>query len=380
MKYRKLGNTGFEVSEVGIGGEYMEGQDRKTVETAMHAAMDGGVNILDVFMSEPNVRTDLGAAIKGRRDQIYIQGHVRAVWEDGQYGRTEELGKSRAAMDDLFARLDTDYIDIGMLHCVDHAREWEALRENGILDYMLEMKAQGRFRTLGFSSHSASVARLMVESGEFDVMMFSINPIFDLLLGKRDTIEFLEGKTAPIGGLDVDPQRAALYTLCEQRGVGITVMKTLGAGVLLNAQQSPFGQMTVNQCIHYALSRPGVASVLIGAKDVAEARAALAYESATEAERDFSAALGRAAGHVDGQCMYCNHCLPCPSRINIAAVTRLLDEARAGGGASPGLRERYAALGGTGADCIRCGACEQRCPFGVPVMANMEACAEVFGS
>jgi len=381
MKYRKLGNTGFEVSEIGIGGEYLEFDDKKNAVDTMHAAMDLGVNILDIFMSEPNVRTNLGEAIKGRRDKIYIQGHMGSIYENGQYGKTTDLAKGKAALDDLFRRLGTDYIDMGMLHCIDRVEEWEAARENGVLDYMVELKEKGRFRTLGFSSHNAHTARLMVESGAFGMMLFSINPIFDLLLGQKDVLEYLEGNVETGGELEVDPQRAALYTLCEERGVGITVMKTLGAGVLLNAQQSPFGKaMTVNQCIHYALSRPGVSSVLIGAKNVREMQEAVAYYDAAAEDRDYSAVLSHARGHAEGQCMYCNHCLPCPSQIDVAAVTRLLDGARTGAGEKAALAEQYGALGRKGGECIACGACEKRCPFGVPVIANMKECVEVFGA
>ena len=62
---------------------------------------------------------------------------------------------------------------------------------------------------------------------------------------------------------------AALYGACEENGVSITVMKTLGAGQLLNEKSSPFGKaLTVPQCIHYALSQPGVSSALIGCSTV----------------------------------------------------------------------------------------------------------------
>ena len=84
MHYRELGKTGFLVSEVGIGGEYLEYETAETVRDTMHAAMDSGVNILDVFMPEPNIRTNLGSAIKGRREKIYIQGHICSVFENGE--------------------------------------------------------------------------------------------------------------------------------------------------------------------------------------------------------------------------------------------------------------------------------------------------------
>jgi len=79
--------------------------------------------------------------------------------------------------------------------------------------------------------------------------------------------------------------------------------------------------------------------------------------------------------------MYCNHCLPCPVGIDIGETTRLLDrmEAPASGFDPSVLRASYAALSAHAGDCIACGVCESRCPFGVGVIRNMERAAVVFG-
>lgn len=95
MKYRHLGKTGFDVSEIGLGGEYLEGKPLQVVKSVVDAVMDGGVNILDCFMPNPEVRTNLGLALKGKRDKMYIQGHFRTVWKDNQYGRTLDIGDVR---------------------------------------------------------------------------------------------------------------------------------------------------------------------------------------------------------------------------------------------------------------------------------------------
>ena len=84
MRYRTLGRTGFQVSEIGLGGEYLEGQPLKQVCDTVDAAMDAGINLLDCFMSNPELRSDLGTALKGKRDKMYIQGHFRSIWKNGQ--------------------------------------------------------------------------------------------------------------------------------------------------------------------------------------------------------------------------------------------------------------------------------------------------------
>lgn len=91
MKYRSLGSAGLQVSEVGLGGEYLERENAETVYAVVDEAMKQGINILDIFMSEPNVRTNLGAALRGRREKMILQGHIGSAWKDGQYCRTRDL-------------------------------------------------------------------------------------------------------------------------------------------------------------------------------------------------------------------------------------------------------------------------------------------------
>ena len=176
------------------------------------------------------------------------------------------------------------------------------------------------------------------------------------------------------------PERAPLYRICEQNGVGITVMKGYAGGRLFTAEQSPFGvALTPVQCLHYALTRPAVASVMVGFDTPAHVDAAVAYETATEAEKDYASVLANAPQHAySGQCTYCGHCAPCPAGIDIAMVNKLLDLARMQPEVPASLREHYGSLSANAADCIACGGCETRCPFGVPVVERMAEAKEAF--
>jgi predicted aldo/keto reductase-like oxidoreductase len=178
----------------------------------------------------------------------------------------------------------------------------------------------------------------------------------------------------------IDPARAALYRLCAAKNIPITVMKPFGSGKLLSAAHTPFARpLTPVQCIHYALTRPGVASVLAGCQSRAEVLEAARYLDATEEERDYSAVIRTFEQDFHGVCMYCNHCLPCPVGIDVAAVTRCLDVALlAETEIPPRVTEQYVALSARGSDCVACGNCEARCPFSVKITGNMRRAAEVF--
>lgn len=381
IKQRKLGRTNLFVSEVGLGCEHLEGMAPEAVRAVTDAALESGVNLFDVFMSEPQVRSNLGAAVKGRRGSVMIQGHIGSAWLDGQYGRTREPGQCAFFFDDLLQRLDTDYIDIGMLHFVDTREDYRAVFASPIIDYAVGLREKGVIRALGLSSHNPAVAEEAVRTGLIDVLMFSVNPAYDLL--PEDTVIddlFIKGTYEKGGLVGIHPARDSLYKACANNGTAITVMKGLGAGALLDAGASPFGvALTPIQCIHYALTRPAVASILVGCRTPQEVYAAVAYETATERERDYSVLLSATPKFsMKGRCMYCNHCLPCPAHIDIAQVNKYLDLALAGGGGAATLREHYRALEHSAEDCTACGSCEGRCPFGVSVISRMEQARTVF--
>jgi uncharacterized protein len=388
MKTRTIPRAGFEVSEIGLGGEHLEKKDRSLVDEVIGAALDGGINIFDVFMPQPEVRTFLGDALRGRRSQVHLQGHIGATLEDGQYKRTREAAKCDEFVQDFLRRFHTDYIDIGMIHFVDDLSDWRTIETQGLLDYAQGLKQKGVIRALGISSHSPQTALAAVQSGYLDVIMFSLNPSFDLLPEQTSVDDLFKSGTFEQEGLGgLNPARRELYETCARMGVGITVMKTLSAGQLLKAEASPFGAaLTVAQCQHYALTRPAVVSVLIGCVSAAEVHKALEYETLTDEAKDFTAILAQnpkgsqkpLGFAANGACMYCNHCLPCPQEIDIAAVHKYFDLARSLPEVPHTVRGHYEALYAHASDCIACAACEERCPFGVKVMENMVRAAELF--
>ena len=380
MRYRELGNTGLQVSEIGLGAEWLERHTEEEVKAVIQRCESYGINILDCWMSNPEVRTKIGNAICGHREKWVIQGHFGSTWQEGQYVRTRDLPKVKEAFQDLLTRLQTDYIDLGMIHFVDSEAEFRQVMEGEFLAYVKEQREKGVIRHTGMSTHNPQVAKLAALSGEIEMLLFSVNPAFDLLPPSEDLNDyFVESYGEGLAG--IDPLREELYKLCEQRGVGITVMKGYAGGRLFDARTSPFGvALTPVQCLHYALTRPAVASVLVGYDTPAHVDAAVAYEAATEEERDYASVLAKAPHHAyGGQCTYCGHCAPCPAGIDIAMVNKLYDLAAMQPEVPATVRAHYQALSATAADCIACGGCETRCPFGVPVVERMEKAKALLG-
>lgn len=379
MKYRKLGTTGLEVSEIGLGAEWLERHNEKEVKEIIDCCESYGINILDCWMSEPNVRTNIGKAIRGKRERWIIQGHIGSTWQNGQYVRTRDLAKVEEAFSDLLTRLGTDYIDLGMIHFVDEETEFHKIMEGEFLAYVKEKKKQGIIRHIGMSTHNPKVAKLAALSGVVEIILFSINPAFDLLPASEDlNTYFADSYAEDLNG--IDPERAELYQVCEQRGIGITVMKGYAGGRLFSPQTSPFGvALTPVQCIHYALTRPGVASILAGYDSTEHVAQAVAYETATSKEKDYASVLAHAPHHAyTGQCTYCGHCAPCPAGIDVAMVNKLYDLATMQEEVPSTIKAHYESLSAGAKDCIACGGCEVRCPFDVPVVERMKRATVLF--
>ena len=381
MNYRELGATGLKVSEIGLGCEGFAENNRAMARTLFDEAERLGINYFDLYASDPEIRKAVGEALTGRREKFLIQSHLCSVWENGQYLRTRNLAKVKEGFEEMLRLLKTDYLDVGMVHYCDDERDWNAIVGNGILDYALELKRQGRIRHIGLSGHNPKVALKAIQSGHIEVLMFSVNPCYDLQPASENVEDLWAERAYDHQLVNMDPDRQALYETCQRMGVGVTVMKCFGGGDLLNASLSPAGvALTAAQCIHYALTRPAVATVLAGARSPEQLRQSAAYEEAGEEEKDYASALASFPRiSWEGHCMYCSHCEPCPARIKIADVTKFLNLALAQGGLPETVREHYRSLEHHAEECVRCGACEKRCPFSVPVRENMEKAVSVFG-
>jgi len=381
MVYRDLGNTGLKVSEIGMGCEGFAEENCSMTKKLFDAAEAAGVNYFDLYTSNPAVRKAVGDALRGRREKFIAQSHICSVWQNGQYKRTRKLKEVVAGFEESLKQLQTDYIDVGTIHYCDALDDWQQIISGGILDYARELKAAGKIRHIGLSSHNPQAALAAVESGAIEVLMFSVNPCYDLLPASEDVEQLWAPENYEAHLTNMDPDRQRLYETCQRRGVGITVMKCFGGGDLLNAELSPAGvALTAHQCIHYALSRPGVACVLAGAHSVKQFNQSVAYEIASDAEKDYAATFATFPKiSWQGHCVYCSHCAPCVKQIDIASVTKFLHLAEAQGGVPETVREHYATLKHHAGECIQCGVCETRCPFGVAIRDNMRKAAKVFG-
>lgn len=364
MIYREIPHTGQKVSVISLGvGSLHESSDDE-VTRIVDYALGSGINLMDMVMPTAAPAEAIGRGMKSRRKDVTAQLHIGAYFNmAGVTDRTRDLQETKKGFEEQLRLYGSGDSDIGMIHYVDQADDYDAMLNNGLLDYAVRLKEAGTIRSIGFSSHSVEISRRFLATGLIDVFMFSLNPAYDF----ENTAE----------GLRVAQDRAALYAEAEKRGAAITVMKCYSGGKLLSATDSPFGQaMSTAQCVQYCLDWPAVASCVAGVKNMKEMQASMEYLSASQSSRDYAAVLGAGAAVTEGVCIYCNHCLPCPVGINIGDVNKYYDLAKNGDALA---KDHYLSLSRLASDCNVCGECEPRCPFHVKVRDRMKEIAAYMG-
>lgn len=270
-----------------------------------------------------------GEAFEKVRDNVIYQIHFGANYESGPYGWTTNLETIKKSV------------------------AWQ----------LKELKEKGIVKHIGISSHTPRIVEKALDTNLIDMVIFSINPGYDYHQG-----DYANGSS---------DERTNLYKRCESECVGISVMKPFSGGQLLDGKTSPFGKkLTRIQCIQYALDRPGVLTVLPGIRGKEDLKDILKYVDATPEEKDYSIIGKFAPADVTGKCVYRNHCMPCPMKLDIGLINKYYDLTIAGDKLA---KDHYMNLEKTAKDCISCGHCNNRCPFGVDQISRMKEIKEYFG-
>jgi predicted aldo/keto reductase-like oxidoreductase len=343
MEYRKLGKTGPNVGVIGLGTEHIEQTD-ETMGGILAAAVEAGVNYVDLLYVESDYWDAFGPLIRSYRDKLVLAAH----WGSGP---RYDLDFCRRTFTNMLAHVGNDHVEVALMTMIDDGERQSRAWREASLEQLRRYQEQGRVDLIGGSAHDVTIATAAVNSGLLDVLMFPIN-----MLGHDD-----EGNRR-------------LYQACEDHGVGLVAMKPYHGGTLFSVNGRPSG-ITPAQCLSYVFSLP-VATTVPGPKNLAEWQATLHYLEASDAEKDYRPVLGTLHDRLAGQCVYCHHCLPCPENIDIGWVIWHVDQVPGRDVAQ--VREWYAGFPVKASACVECGICLERCPFDVDIMAKLREAVRLF--
>lgn len=339
MRYRKLGSTGMEVSVIGLGGVQLGSPDTEYAVKIVRKALELGVNYFDTARAYWDSEVKLGIALKGERERVYISTKTT--------GRTKEDAWQHIR--ESLQRLQTDYLDNCHIHALDRDEDIDrVLGSGGAIEALVEARDKGLVRHIGCSSHRISALVKALERFDFEVILAAMNIV------EREALE-------------------ELIPLCMSRDVGITIMKPLATGLL----PAPLAlKWLLNQPISTAV--PGATTL----EEVSENSLVGHLDNFTlsPGEKEQSNRITVELEHV--RCRTCRECEPCPVDIPVWATLGsddMYNHYRTMGPenfrAFPWSRsrimnhlDRRRLLISKIQSCTGCGECENRCPYGLPIV------------
>lgn len=320
MDIVRLGKTEITVNKNGFGVLPLQRTAMGEAVKILRKALSGGIDFYDTARAYTDSEEKIGKAFAGMRDRPYIATKTGAKTAEGFW---KDLHQS-------LTLLKTDTIDVYQFHnppfCPGPGGE------DGLYDAALEAKRQGKIRHIGITNHRQSVAAEAVESGLYETLQFP----FSYLAAQAD-----------IG----------LVNACKARDMGFLAMKALSGGLITNARAA-YAFMT-----QYDNVLP-----IWGIQREAELDEFLAMQHAPPVMDDaMAAAIEADRAALSGSfCRGCGYCMPCPAGIEIntfARVSLLLRRSPT----SQWFSEDNQAKMRRVENCIHCGQCESRCPYGLPV-------------
>lgn len=334
MEYSVLGKTGLEISRLGLGGIPIQKIDAQGTKALLRKLMCEGVNFIDTARGYTVSEEYLGFGLDGIRKHFVLA--------------TKSMARTRDAMANDIAtsleKLRTDYIDLYQVHNPSAQDLERVMAPDGALEALLEAKTQGKIGHIGITLHSVELFRQAVELPWVETIMFPYNI--------------------------VETQGEELIARCAEKNIGFICMKPLAGGAIDDAVTA----------LRFVVSNPSVTVVIPGMADEAEIAQNI---SATADTAPLTDAEQTKIATIRGQlgtnfCRRCNYCAPCTVGINIPSVF-LFEGYFSRYDLKQWAVNRYSQLAKTASDCIGCGACEERCPYQLPIRKMLENVAKVMG-
>lgn len=320
-----LGSTGITVNKNGFGALPIQRVDHEAAARLLRRAYEAGINFFDTARAYTDSEDKIGEALADVRDNIYIATKSRELTGDAM----------RRELEDSLRRLKTDHVDIYQLHNPPFCPK--PGDGSGLYEAAEKAKAEGLIRHIGITNHSLVVANEAIESGLYETLQFP----FCYLASDRDR---------------------ALVEGCRERNMGFIAMKSLSGGLITDAAAAyAFEAQFDNVLPIWGVQREAELEQIISFIDA---------PPAMTAER--RAVIARDIKELSGSfCRSCGYCMPCAVGISIKDCARMgLMLRRAP--ADSWLTERWQKEMLKINDCIHCGSCASKCPYGLDTPKLLE--------
>jgi predicted aldo/keto reductase-like oxidoreductase len=324
LKESELGRTKLKVNRLGFGGIPIQRISEEEAIRVVRSAYEMSINFFDTARAYTNSEEKIGKALKDVREEVYIA--TKSV-QRRKEGLVNDLNVS-------LKNLQTEWIDLYQLHMVSKKQEWETIcGPEGALEGLLEARDEGKIRHIGITSHNPELMMDVLKTDIFETVMIPFNYM------THRPLELLQ--------------------FCKDSGIGTIIMKPFGGGALTN-KRAALKYVLGNENADIAI--PGMMSLeeLTENLEVCSGDYTLSQKDLQHIDKD-----KQELGNM--YCRACDYCLPCPQGIPISFVLRAEDQLLRLTGWTPRLLKQIPEAKGKVATCIRCGECEGRCPYQLPI-------------
>ncbi|NED99469.1 aldo/keto reductase [Phytoactinopolyspora halotolerans] len=297
MEYRRLGESGLQVPVLSFGAGTFGGRgplfsawgntDAAEARRLVDVCLDAGVTMFDTadVYSDGASETVLGAAIKGRRDQVLVSTKTTLPMGDGP----DDAGSSRSrlirACEDALRRLDTDYIDLFQLHAFDAGTPVQE-----VLSTLDDLVRAGKVRYVGVSNFAGwQLMKSLAVAERRGYPRYAAHQVYYSLVGRDYEWELMPlGADQGVGAIVWSPLGWGRLTGKIRRGhpipAGSRLHETADYGPpvddehlfdvvdVLEQVAAETGKAIPQVAINWLLQRPTVSSVIIGARNEEQLR------------------------------------------------------------------------------------------------------------
>ena len=319
MQTVTLGRTGIVAQKNGFGALPIQRVSADYAGMLLKKALAAGVNFFDTARSYSDSEEKIGLALSQDREKFYLATKTPSTTVEGFW---QDLETS-------LRLLKTDYIDVYQFH--NPAFCPKPGDGTGLYEAMLEARDQGKIRFIGITNHRLHVAEEAAASGLYDTLQFP----FCYLATDRDI---------------------ALVNLCKEKGVGFISMKGLSGGLITNAAAAYAWQAQFDNALP-----------IWGVQREEELDQFLSFIENPPAMEDpeIQATIEKDRKELIGNfCRACGYCMPCPAGIVInqcARMSQLIRRSPSTGWLTPESQAMMRKIN----DCLECGQCKSKCPYGL---------------
>lgn len=319
----RLGKTGITVCKNGFGALPIQ---RLSVDDAVYLvrkAVDNGIDFIDTARAYSDSEYKLSIALKGIRDKVYLATKTASTTLEGV----------RKDLETSLRTLGTDHIDIYQFH----NPSFLPTLDSDIYQYLLEAKKEGKIRHIGITNHRLDVASAAIDSGLYETLQFP----FSYISGDKEK---------------------ELVRRCRDCDMGFIAMKGLSGGLLTDSRA----------CYAFMAQYDNVLPIW-GVQRERELDEWLSFNTDPPLfSSEIEALIERDRKELSGEfCRGCGYCLPCPKGIQINQCARMVQLIRRSPSEAQ-LSEEGQAMMRKIKDCIKCGSCMKKCPYGLPVPTLLE--------